>query len=173
MTGFPFRVESLGAQHDRTEFRCGEGALDQYFQTQVSQDIRRRVTNCFVAVEAVTGLVAAYYTISAASVPLTELPPDITKRLPRYPTVPAVLVGRLAVDEKFQARGLGAALLSDAARRTVQAAPAAFAILVNADDDRAVAFCQHHGFRPIAGHPRTLFLPVATAERALFKQTIG
>ena len=100
--------EPLGEEHDRSAFHSGEEALDRYYQTQVTQDIRRRVTNCFVVVEAAPGQVAAYYTLSAASVALTELPSEVTNRLPRYPTLPAVRIGRLAVDEKFQGRGLAA-----------------------------------------------------------------
>jgi len=116
---FPFRLEPLSGEHERSLFHCGEDALDRYFQTQVTQDIRRHIANCFVAVEAVTSHVAAYYTISAASVPLVDLPPEETKRLPRYPSVPAVRVGRLAVGQRFQGRGLGAALLADAAECAV------------------------------------------------------
>ena len=85
----PFRLEPLGGEHDRSLFRCGEDVLDRYFQTQVTQDIRRQIANCFVAVEAATSQIAAYYTISAASIPLTDLPADEAKRLPRYPTIPA------------------------------------------------------------------------------------
>src|SRR5437879_1830012 len=124
MTPSPFRLELLGADHERALFHCGEEALDRYFQTQVTQDVRRRVANCFVAVEAATGHVAAYYTISAASIPLIDLPPDIARRLPRYPTVPAIRIGRLAVDERFRRRGLGEAMLADAAARAVKAAAA-------------------------------------------------
>jgi hypothetical protein len=82
---FPFRLEPLSDEHERTLFRGGEDALDRYFQTQVTQDIRRRVANCFVAVETATSQIAAWYTISAASIPLTDLPPEETRRLPRYP----------------------------------------------------------------------------------------
>ena len=162
---FPFRLEPLGEEHERSSFRCGEDALDRYFQTQATQDIRRRIANCFVAVDAVSNHIAAYYTISAASIPLVALPPDETRRLPRYPTVPAVRIGRLAVDERFQGRGLGAALLADAAARTLKADAAAFTILVDAKNDRAVAFYQRFGFRSLASQPRTLFLPLATAEK--------
>src|SRR3974377_809235 len=102
MTAPPFRFDPLTEQHDRNVFRCGEQALDRYFQTQVTQDICRRIANCFVGVETATQRVAAYYTLSVASIPLTELPPDETKRLPRYPAVPAVRIGRLAVDQHFQ-----------------------------------------------------------------------
>lgn len=162
----PFRLEPLGEEHDRSLFCCGEEALDRYFQTQATQDIRRRVANCFVAIEALTQRVAGYYTLSAASIPLVDLPADDTKRLPRYPTVPAVRIGRLAVDQRFQRRGLGAALLADAAGRTLKADAAAFTMLVEAKNDQAVAFYHHFGFRPLASQPRTLFLPVATAQKA-------
>ena len=87
--------------------------------------------------------------------------------MPRYPTLPAVRIGRLAVDLKFRGRGLGAAMLADAVSRTLQAPPAAFALLVDAKNDDAAAFYQRHGFRPLASQPRTLFLPMATAEKLL------
>jgi len=101
----PFRFETLGKQHDRSAFDCGEESLDRYFKTQATQDIRRRIANCFVALEAVTGQVAAYYTIAASSIPLVDLPEEVVRRLPHYPTLPAVRIGRLAVDLRFQGRG--------------------------------------------------------------------
>ena len=163
----PFRVELLSAQHDRAAFACGEEALDRYLRTQATQDIRRRVATCFVAIEVATGEFAAYYTIASASIPTPQLPPEIVKRLPRYPTLPAVRIGRLAVDLQFRGRGLGAAMLADAASRTLQAPPAVFALLVDAKNDDAVAFYRRYGFRPLASQPRTLFLPMATAEKLL------
>jgi len=170
MTDSPFRLAPLGAEHDRGSFHCGEEALDRYLQTQATQDIRRRIANCFVAVEAASGQVAAYYTIAAASIPFVDLPPEESKRLPRYPTLPAVRIGRLAVDERFQGRGLGGTLLMDATRRTLQAPPAVYALLVDAKNDQAVAFYQRFGFRPVLDRPRTLFLPLVTAEKAWNQQ---
>jgi ribosomal protein S18 acetylase RimI-like enzyme len=161
-----FRLAPLGAEHDRGSFHCGEEVLDRYFKTQATQDIRRRIANCFVSVEAATGLVAGYYTIAATSIPLVELPPEEVKRLPRYPTVPAVRIGRLAVDERFQGRGLGGTLLVDATCRTLQAPPAVYALIVDAKNDQAVAFYRRYLFRSIVGQPRTLFLPLATAQEA-------
>jgi ribosomal protein S18 acetylase RimI-like enzyme len=172
MTGAPFRFEALGEAHDRSSFACGDEALDRYFQNQVTQDIRRRVANCFVIIAEPSGQVASYYTLSAASVPLTELPPEEAKRLPRYPAVPAVRIGRLAVDRRFQRRGLGELMLMNAVHRTIQDAAAAFALLVDAKNDAAVAFYQRYGFRQIAGKPRTLFLPLATAHKTLLRTRI-
>jgi ribosomal protein S18 acetylase RimI-like enzyme len=158
----------LSPEHDRAPFACGEETLDRYFQAQVTQDIRRHLANCFVAVEVATGTIAAFYTIAAASIAVHDLPPEVTKRLPRYPTLPAVRIGRLAVDLRFRGRKLGAALLSDAALRSLSAVGAAsFTLLVDAKTDAAVAFYEHHGFVRFVSQPRTLFLPLATFEKTL------
>lgn len=163
----PFRLEPLNDGHDRSTFRCGEEALDRYFLTQVTQDVRRRVGNCFVALERESGAVAAYYTLSATSLPLSDLPADETKRLPRYPVVPAVRIGRLAVDERFQGRGLGTAMLADATARACKAEIAAWMLVVDAKNERAARFYERHGFRWVGGERGTLFLPLATAQKAL------
>ncbi|MBI1791164.1 MAG: GNAT family N-acetyltransferase, partial [Acidobacteria bacterium] len=126
----------------------------------------------FVAIEAASGRIAAFYTLAASSIPTPGLPAELTRKLPRYPAIPAARIGRLAVDQQFQGRGLGAALLADAARRTLDAAPAAFALVVDAKNDAAIAFYRHHGFLPFAGQPRTLFLPLATAAR-VFRSSLG
>lgn len=167
MTSALFRTERLDEAHERGAFRCGEDALDSYFQTQATQDIRRRVAHCFAAVEQSTGKVAAFYTLSAASIPFVDLQPEETRRLPRYPTLPAVRIGRLAVDERFQGRGLAGALLMDAAARVMRTDAAAFTLLVDAKNDGAVAFYRRYGFRNLASQPRTLFLPLETAQKAL------
>jgi ribosomal protein S18 acetylase RimI-like enzyme len=169
MTSCPFRFELLDVTLDRTLFSCGENVLDRYFQTQATQDMRRRVAKCFLAIEAATGQVAAYYTLSAASISLVDLPADEAKRLPRYPTLPAVRIGRLAVDQKFQGRGLGAALLMNATDRTLQADAAAFALLVDAKNDRAVGFYRHYGFTTPVSRPRTLFLALKTAQKVFHR----
>jgi ribosomal protein S18 acetylase RimI-like enzyme len=161
-----FRLAPLSVEHDRSAFRCGEEALDRYFKTQVTQDARRRIANCFVAIGAADDRIAGFYTLSSAGIPTLDLPPEITRRLPRYPTLPAVRIGRLAVDQQFRGRGLGSALLIDAAQRTLQAAPAVFTLLVDAKNDTGVAFYRPHGFLPLPSALRTLFLPLATAEKA-------
>ena len=78
----PFVVEVLGESHDRNGFSCGIEAVDHYFRHQVTQDVRRRATLCYVAVESAGGKVAGYYTLAAAGVPLTEIPAPLAKRLP-------------------------------------------------------------------------------------------
>ena len=162
-----FRLVSLNKSHDRLSFDCGEEALNRYFQTQATQDSRRRIANCFVAIDSVLGNIAGYYTLSSASIPTLDLPEDVTSRLPRYPSIPAVRIGRLAVDKRFQGHGLGKALLADAAIKTISATPASFALIVDAKNEQAVEFYQHHGFRPLSNMQNILFLPLATAEKCL------
>jgi ribosomal protein S18 acetylase RimI-like enzyme len=162
-----FAIAPLSPHHDRRAFSCGVDPLDRYLQTQAAQDIRRRIANCFVATSANSNIIAGYYTFSAASVPMLDLPSETAKRLPRYPVVPAALIGRLAIDRQYRGRGLGAALLFDAIARAARADTAIFAVLVDAKDDAAAAFYRHHGFQPFAARPRTLFLPIGTALKLL------
>jgi ribosomal protein S18 acetylase RimI-like enzyme len=157
-----FRLEVLGAQHDRARFKCDVAALDGYFRTQATQDARRRASACYVAVQDETNAVAGYYTLAAGSVPLTDLPESLSKRLPRYPSVPVARVGRLAIDQAFQGRKLGAALLADAALRALRSEVAVFALVVDAKDDAAVAFYRHHGFEMYGGQPKHLIVPLAS-----------
>lgn len=157
----PFPVEVLGPHHDRKIFSCGVPALDQYFRAQVTQDVRRRATACYGAVEAATGKLAGYYTLAANGVPLAEMPEAFARRLPRYPSVPVARLGRLAVDAAYRGRQLGAMLLWDAAMRATRSEVVVFALVVDAKDDQAEAFYRHHDFVAFGSLPRQLIYPLA------------
>ena len=101
----PFRIEPLSADHDRAQFTSGSAPLDRYFREQASQDIKRRIAACFVALNLETQEIAGFYTLTATSVPLDALAPEIVKKLPRYPVVPAALLGRLAIAKTVQGKG--------------------------------------------------------------------
>lgn len=159
----PSRVVAFDAAYDRSTFDSGSPPLDRYLREQVTQDIRRRVAACFVALTD-EQRIAGYYTLATASVPLADLPGDITRRLPRYAAVPAIRMGRLAVDRAFKGQGLGGALLVNALRRAAGSEIAAFALIVDAKDDQAAAFYRHYGFIELADSPRRLFLPLATVQ---------
>jgi len=161
MSRAPFQLAPLNAEHNRAEFNSDSEPLNHYLREQVTQDIRRRVAACFVAL-ADEKRIAAYYTLASASLLLSDLPAGIGKKLPRYPTVPAVRMGRLAVDRGFKGLGLGSALLADALDRAARSEIAAYALVVDAKDEGAAAFYQHHGFIALPDSPRTLFLPLAT-----------
>lgn len=156
----PFAIEALCPDHARTGFRSGVEALDRYFREQVTQELRRRVTACYVAIEVDTGRVAGYYTLAAGGILLAEMPEQIAKRLPRYPSVPVARLGRLAVDQVYRGRKLGAVLLWDAVMRALRSEVAVFALMVDAKDDQAEAFYRHHGFATFGSLPRQLLLPL-------------
>lgn len=164
MNRAPFQLAPLDAAHDRAAFRSDSEALNHYLREQVTQDIRRRVAACFVAL-ADGQRIAGYYTLASASLLLADLPAGTGKKLPRYPTVPAVRMGRLAVDQAFKGQGLGGALLADAFARAARSEIAAYALMVDAKDEAAAAFYRHHGFIVMPDSPLTLFLPLATVQR--------
>ncbi|MCL2589411.1 MAG: GNAT family N-acetyltransferase [Betaproteobacteria bacterium] len=163
MGSAPFQVVPLNVAHDRTAFNSGSEPLNRYLREQATQDARRRMTACFVAL-ADGQHIAGYYTLASASLLLADLPASIGKKLPRYPTVPAIRMGRLAVDQAFKGQGLGGALLADALDHAARLEIAAYALMVDAKDEAAAAFYRHHGFIALPGSPLTLFLPLATVQ---------
>lgn len=159
-----FLVAPLDAKHDRAVFDSSSAPLNRYLQEQASQDVRRRVAACFVASED-GQRIAGYYTLASAGMLLDALPASMGKKLPRYPTVPAVRMGRLAVDKTCKGQGLGGALLADALTRAARAEIAAYALIVDAKDEAAAAFYRHHGLIAFPTTPLSLFLPLATIQR--------
>ena len=140
-----YRVESLGKSHDRKAFVCGSVPLEHYFRELATQDMRRRLAFCFVAV-ADDGVVAGFYTLAATSVALDGLPAERVKQLPRYPSIPAVLLGRLAVATAHQSKGLGGALVADALLRVGRSEVTGHLMVVDAKDETAVRFYERLGF---------------------------
>ena len=111
--------------------------------------------------------IIGYYTLTATSIALNALSPEIVKKLPRYPVVPAVLLGRLAVARAAQGRGLGSTLLADALKRTSRAEFGVFAMVVDAKDEAAQHFYEHFGFTLLPGESRRSCLPIDAALRRL------
>ena len=159
MTG-SFIIEPFGPSHHRTDFACGVDALDRYFREQAGQDVRRRVTACFVAREIATDRIAGFYTLAAGGVLLAQMPVRLAKRLPRYPTVPVARLGRLAVALACHGRKLGGALLWDAIDRASRSEVAVYALVVDAKDEQAESFYLHHGFVAFGDRSRSLILPL-------------
>jgi GNAT superfamily N-acetyltransferase len=154
-----FRIEALASRHDRAGFVSGAPALDEYFRRQATQDVRRHVAACYVAIEAKADRIAGYYTLSASGVPVDAVPERLAKKLPRYPLVPVARLGRLAVDQAYRGRKLGAALLWDVAMRAARSEVAVFALVVDAKDDCAADF--YRRFEPFGATPRCLILSLA------------
>jgi GNAT superfamily N-acetyltransferase len=160
-------VERLDRSHERGEFSCGKGPLDNFLHTLVSQYEKRRLGRTYVVVRPGEKRVLGYYTLASGAIAFENLPKPATKKLPRHP-VPVILLARLAVDQSVQGQGLGAFLLMDALRRCVSLAEqlGVHAIKVDALDDQAKAFYQRHGFIPLEDNPLHLYLPTAAIAAA-------
>ncbi|MQT15255.1 GNAT family N-acetyltransferase [Segnochrobactrum spirostomi] len=158
-----FVIEPLSRAHDRGGFTCGNERIDLYFRETVSQDVKRNYATCFVALEKATDQIAGFYTLSSSNVPLTAVPQPFARKLPRYPAVPAVLIGWLGRHRDYAGQGLGEALLFDAIKTVADAPIGAHAIFADAIDDNAASFYASFGFVELIKRPRTLFLPIATA----------
>jgi GNAT superfamily N-acetyltransferase len=163
----PWRIEWLGPQHDRAGFESGAESLDRYFRTQASQDARKNMAAPFVLVLP-DGAIAGYYTLSSTAVNVGEWPAPTIRKLPRYPLIPATLLGRLAIDRRHQGLGYGRLLLADALFRAARSEVASFAVIVDAKDERARLFYVRESFLPFPDRPMKLFRPMADIA-ALFR----
>lgn len=163
-----FRIEPLGRAHDRAAFYCGVASLDSYLKQQAGQDVANRVAVCFVLTPD-DRTIAGFYTLSQYSIDLARLPEEFAKRLPRYPAVPATLLGRLAVGQSFRGQRLGEFLLLDALDRALQHSRhiASAAVIVDAKDEAARRFYLRFEFMPLPDAPNRLFLPMGLLEKLL------
>lgn len=154
-------IRRLDKDHDRSAFDCGQPLLNEWLEDRAGQFDRRDLSRTFVATRPDEELVVGYYAVSTHRVASEALPAAEAKGLPRL-DVPVVLIGRLAVDHTVQGQGLGALLLVDALRRSLQISEhvGIRAVEVDALDDAARNFYLMFGFRSLLDDPRHLFLPM-------------
>lgn len=164
----PLTIAPLAKAHDRKAFGCGQAELDDWFTRRAGQDERRNLARVFVALDPALGVVG-FYSLSAFTLALEDLPEELAGKLPRYDAIPAALVGRLARDLRVRGQGVGELLLADAVQRILGVGEnlAVFAILVDAKDDAARTFYESLGFRPFPSRPNRLFLLSSTAAAAV------
>ena len=163
-------VEQFAEHHReaRERFDCGIEVLNRYLRQQATQDIKNRVAATFVLMDDErTGILGYYYSLSATSIRLCDIPHDVAKKLPKYPHLPATLLGRLAVDRRHRRRGLGEHLLLDALDRSLQGAKTigSMAVVVDAKDENARRFYLRYDFIQFPEFLCRLFLPMKTVER--------
>ena len=158
-----YKIEPLATHHDRMGFRCGVSELDIYLQQRAGQDAKRNLAAVFVLTED-SKTVAGFYSLSAHSIVAADLPPELVKKLPRFP-LPVTLIGRMAVSQSLQGYGLGEHLLIDALHRAFLGSKhvASWAVIVDAKAG-ARDFYLKHDFIPLPTQPSRLFLPMKTIE---------
>lgn len=159
-----YTIEKLDHIHKKNTFSCGIASLDNYLHHQAGQDKKRQLSVTYLLYDHENNAIVGYYSLSSTSIESTDLPPAMTKKLPRYPLLPATLLGRLAVDHHYQHKGFGEILLIDALKRVSQLSEsiASFAVIVEAINEKANHFYQKYGFLPLKLNK--LFLPMASLD---------
>jgi GNAT superfamily N-acetyltransferase len=155
----------LTAEHDLSEFDCGEPVLNDWLKQRALKN-ESRFSRTYVVCD--DNRCVAYFCISAGAIERTSAPGKVRRNAPD--TIPISIIGRLAVSRNYAGRGLGADLLSDALRRIAVASQSIGigAVLIHAKDDAAKRFymaCAE--FIEYPADSRTLFLPIETVVAAL------
>jgi GNAT superfamily N-acetyltransferase len=159
-----YLTEPLNSKHKKEMFVCGKASLDDYIHTQASQDVKRKLSVCFVLPDIQSNGIKGYYTLSNNSIPGDHLPDPIQKKLPAsYKTIPATLLGRLAVDQTYRGQGIGKLLLADALKRSYDLSKilGSFAVVVDPLDLEAQAFYEKFDFIRLPDSKK-MFLPMKT-----------
>jgi GNAT superfamily N-acetyltransferase len=161
--------EKLSPAHDLSQFQCGEAELDDWLRRRAPHNEESGASRTYVV--CVERQVVGYYALSAGAAAHRDAPGHVRRNMPN--PIPVIVIGRLAMDIKFQGRGIGSALLKDAVLRTVQAAEIAGirAILVHAINESAKRFYEKLGFMPSPTNPMTLMMTVRAAAQALAKKS--
>lgn len=166
-----YEISKLSKSHKKNNFNSGSNQLDAYLKIQASQDIKKNVSVAYALTLAGSTDVIGYYTLSTISIDASEIPDDAIKSLPRYPLLPGLLLGRLAVDSNHQGKGIGAHLLIDALNRTssISNQVGIIALIVDAKDESAAKFYKHYGFIDFPSNKLKLFLPTTTINEIVEK----
>lgn len=157
-------TENLDSHHRKKDFFCGKHMLDNYLHKQANQDIKRKLSACFVLKDHDTDLLKGYYTLSNNSLSQNLIPAEFQKKLPNsYKTIPTTLLGRLAIDNRFQKQGVGKLLLIDALKRSYEISKniGSFAVVVDPIDEDAEKFYDKYGFIKLPDSGK-MFLPMNT-----------
>ena len=159
-----YLTETLDSKHNRDNFSCGKDILDNYFLTQAKQDVKRKLSACFVLVDKETDKISGYYTLSSSSILSILIPDSFRKNLPKsYLSIPTILLGRLAIDKAFQGKGIGKFLLIDSLRRCydISESLGTYAVIVDPLDNEAERFYEKYGFVKLPDSGK-MFLPMKT-----------
>ncbi|HJD59507.1 MAG TPA: GNAT family N-acetyltransferase [Rickettsia endosymbiont of Omalisus fontisbellaquei] len=160
MSLLSFKIYPFSKSFELKNFDCGVTILNDYLIKYATQDLKRYLTAVYVCTLEDQKEIIGYYTLSSNRIDLSELPKDYTKKLPCYPYLPATLIGRLAIDLKYQKKKIGEFLLMDALCKSYKSEIAAFAVIVEAKNREAKNFYKNYGFNEFLDNSNKLFLPM-------------
>ena len=157
------KIQLLEKTHNRKDFSCEDDSLTEYIRKQVSQDIRRRLAACFVAVDNKQNVIGCY-TLTSESLGRELIPDKYLKQVPEGYNAPVILLGRLARDIKAKGTGLGEYLLLDALFRSYKLSNeniGAMAVVVDPINEKAAEFYKKYGFEQLPDSEK-IFLTMKT-----------
>jgi GNAT superfamily N-acetyltransferase len=157
--------EHIDAHHDSTAFECGQPELDEWLRRRALGNEASGASRTYVI--CAEGRVVGYYALATGAIARASATGRVRRQMPD--PVPVMIIGRLAVDARFQGRGLGRALLRDALLRTLHVAEHAGirAVLLHATTAEAKRFYERAGFRESPIDPMNLMITTADVEKAL------
>ncbi|MBR4746337.1 MAG: GNAT family N-acetyltransferase [Desulfovibrio sp.] len=165
--------ELLSSDLDRSDFSCGENALDVYFKRQAGQDMKRGFATVVVAKDKNDlSKILGYYTICAYSVEITTFPSEIIKKMPRYPYVPALLLGRLAVSKEVQGKHIGSLLVYDAMKRSCRSDLAWAFMIVDAKNISLCSFYERFMFARFSENSYKMWINIKQVKKILAWKTM-
>jgi len=158
----------ITAEHQVESFDCGKESLDQYLRRFALTNTAAGTARTYVTTSDEERVVVGYYSLAAGSVQKAGVPERVAKGVPNHP-IPVVLLAWLAVDRRFQGKGVGKGLMRDALVRALAAAEVVGvrAVLVHAKDEDAVKFYSQFGFTPSPTDPLHLMLLIKDLRRTL------
>lgn len=156
---FPFgRPVLLAEAHDASDFDSGEPALDEWLRRRAWSNLQAGASRTYVVCARGSLRVVGYFSVSMGQILASETTGAMRRNMPRF--IPAVTLGRLAIDRAWQGKGLGGVLLADAVDRSLRASTEVSArlVIVHAISDATEAFYRHHGFTRLPVETPTLAL---------------
>jgi GNAT superfamily N-acetyltransferase len=157
----------LTAAHDSADFQSGEPVLDEWLRSRALANMEMAASKTYVLCAQGTQRVIGFYAICMGQILNQEATGAIRRNMPRH--IPAVILGRLAIDRKWHGKGLGQALLHDAVMRSARAANEVSArlLVVHAISPAAEAFYLHHGFTQLPVEIPTFVLDLVKLKAAI------
>lgn len=163
-------IELLRKDHNKKDFDCGNATLNIYLRNQAGQDVKRKLSACFVLPDSDTTLIKGYYTLSNNSIPLQSFSQEVRRKLPKsYTSIPTTLLGHLAIDKRSQGQGIGKILLIDALKRSYEISKelGSFGVVVDPIDISAKNFYRKYDFIELPDRGK-MFIAMKTLQELFY-----
>lgn len=160
------QLEILNDSHNYLEFDCGNEALNQFLMKRAKTEAAQRLSKTRVAIND-KEVVIGFYSIAPSVIAKSSLANPEGRGVP-YAEVPAIRIGRLAVDKRYQKSGFGRAILKDALQICLNLSNefGGRVVVVDAKNQQAASFYSRYGFKPIKQNPLILVIKISTIENA-------